>query len=530
MARDQRRSAGIKATAAPLRVVILKPSKYAPDGWVERYRRGFMPNSTVPHLRSMTTVVTANTPVEVHAIDEYVHTDLDYLALLRGSRTLLALVGVQSHQFHRALDLAAYARRHGCMAVIGGPHVMTCDTSTLAGRGISFALAEAELVWASILRDAASGELQPVYGRDMRWQQELEAPVIVPPTHKDLARYIIPMLGLYPARGCPFSCNFCSVTKIAGRRIRSQSVETTLASLRAAKDAGVRLIMFTSDNFNKYPQAEELLTEMIKQRLGLQFFVQCDTQIARQEQLVELLGRAGCFQMFVGVESFNRQTLLAAKKGQNHPQAYEKIVRLCREHGISSHFSNIIGFPQDTEHEVQHHLCTLRELAPTWASFYILCPIPGTEQYDDFLNQGLITEKNLDRFDTTSLTWRHPHMPAGRLKDLLFWCYRTFFTAGHAIMNVARLNYASGNGLADVPGSLGLSLFTRYCASRRMHPMSGGVVRVRRDRAADFLDLRKKTFGFDLAPLPRSLQLSTTEGLANRALNPRYRGALMGAV
>ena len=140
---------------------------------------------------------------------------------------------------------------------------MTCDTSLLHGCGVSFALSEAELIWAEILDDAVRGELQPVYGQQRRWQQELQAPTIVPPSKRELDRYIIPMLGLYPARGCPFVCNFCSVTKIAGRKIRGQSVNTTLASLRAAKAAGVRAIMFTSDNFNKYPDAEALLTAMI---------------------------------------------------------------------------------------------------------------------------------------------------------------------------------------------------------------------------------------------------------------------------
>ncbi len=91
-------------------------------------------------------------------------------------------------------------------------------------------------------------------GGEQRWQQELDAPVIIPPIQKDLGRYIIPMLGLYPARGCPFLCNFCSVTKIAGRKIRSQSISTTIESLRAAKAAGVRAVMFTSDNFNNIPR------------------------------------------------------------------------------------------------------------------------------------------------------------------------------------------------------------------------------------------------------------------------------------
>jgi len=513
----------------PLRVVILKPSKYTADGYVERFRWGFMPNSTVPYMRSMTPSFVGGTPIDVHPIDEYVHTDLRYLSLLRrprGRRTLVALVGVQSHQFHRALDLAAYARRNGSMAVIGGPHVMTCDTSPLHGRGVSFALAEAEMVWPKILRDVAKGELQPIYGQEQRWQQELEAPVIIPPNHRDLSRYIIPMLGLYPARGCPFLCNFCSVTKIAGRRIRSQSIPATLASLRAAKAAGVGTIMFTSDNFNKYPQAETLLTAMVEEQLGLQFFVQSDTQIARQERLVALLAKAGCFEMFIGVESFNRQTLLAAAKGQNRPVLYRDIVRLCREHGISSHFSNIIGFPQDTEQEVHQHLETLRALGPTSASFYILCPIPGTEQYDDFLAQGLINENNLDLFDGTSLTWRHPCLGRAQLAGLLFWCYRSFFSWGHMLRNAAHAALRSRSVLAESAQNMGLALFSRYCAWRRTHPMSGGVLRVRRDGVKDFIALRKETFGFELAPLPRSLQLSAADSRLNGVTKPRVRASL----
>src|SRR5205823_1214820 len=84
-----------------LRVVIIKPSKYGVSGHVERFRRGFMPNSTVPYLRSMTPDSINGIPIETIAIDEYVQTDLHYLSLLRNPQapTLLALVGVQSHQF-----------------------------------------------------------------------------------------------------------------------------------------------------------------------------------------------------------------------------------------------------------------------------------------------------------------------------------------------------------------------------------------------------------------------------------------------
>ncbi|HEX5759331.1 MAG TPA: radical SAM protein [Thermoanaerobaculia bacterium] len=508
--------------AAPLRVVLVKPSKYGEDGCVERFRRGFLPNSTLAYLRSLTPAAVDGAPVEVVAVDEYVRTDLGYLDHLAGApgrRTLLALVGVQSHQLHRALDLAALARARGVEhCVLGGPHPMTCDTTELQGRGVSFALAEAESVWPAILRDAAAGELAPVYGEDGRWQERLDPPPLVPPSRRELRRYAVPLMGVYPARGCPYTCNFCSVIKIAGRQVRSQPVATTIASLKAAAAAGVRYVLFASDNFNKYPEVRELLEAMIAERVRLPFFAQCDAQIHRQEELVELLARAGCFHLFVGVESFSREALRGAHKLQNDPAAYAQIVALCRRHGIVSHFSNILGFPSDSEESIGEHLERLRALAPDVASFYVLVPIPGTEQYEDFLAAGLIEERNLDRFDGTCVTWRHPRLAPGRWQELLFAAYRGFYRGRDAAAKLGRR--ALGRWDFRTPGALlsvgGYSLQSRLAARQRVHPMAGGIGRVRRDRAADYLALRRARFGFDLAPLPRSLPLSGADAELNR--------------
>src|SRR5438105_10421705 len=98
-----------------LRVVLIKPSKYGADGSVERFKWGFMPNATLYHIASLTPASIGDTPVHVQTVDEYVWQDVSYLRLLHHDPeviTLLALVGVQSHQFHRALRLAAYALRH----------------------------------------------------------------------------------------------------------------------------------------------------------------------------------------------------------------------------------------------------------------------------------------------------------------------------------------------------------------------------------------------------------------------------------
>lgn len=515
------------------RIVIVKPSKYDLTGFVERFRWGFVPNSTLRYISAMTPVEMNDRRIEVRAVDEYVHTDLEYLELLeRRDRvpTLVAMVGVQSHQYQRALDLGAYAHSRGCHAVIGGPHPMTCDTTHEQGRGISFALAEAENVWLRIITDAISGDLLPVYGIGERWAKILDAPVITPPSRADLGRYIVPLVGLYPARGCPFRCNFCSVIQIASKQVRSQPIDTTIESLRRAKAAGVKIIFFTSDNFNKYDKVRELLQAMIEEDVRLNFLCQCDAQIYHQEELVELLGRAGCYQIFIGGESFDRKTLLAAHKNQNRPEHYQEIVRLCRKYGISSHFSNIIGFPNQTGGDIRHHLKVLKELSPTVASFYILCPIPGTEQYGEFLEQGLISEQNLDRFDTTTLTWRHPHLTRRELDTLLFECYRKFHSIGHVTANLLEINsrYTAGqrwDAVRAMAGHFGPWAFTRFSALCRKHPMSGGVGRVRVDSVDSYLPLRQRYFDCELVPLPRNLTLSTEEEAINNQANPALYAA-----
>lgn len=494
------------------RRVIIKPSKYDADGFVERFRRGFMPNGTISHLASMTPDHVDGTACKVHTVDEYVRTELSYLDLLGTSydgRTLVALVGVQSHQFHRALDLAALAVRRGAQAIIGGPHPMTCDTAMLQNRGASFALAEAELLWPAILSDTAAGELRPVYGLDRKWMSRLDPPILRPLPEQELRRYAVPMMGVYPARGCPYDCNFCSVVKIAGRRIRGQPIETTTASLRAAKQAGVRYIMFTSDNFNKYPEAHALLDIMIAERIHLPFFAQCDALLHRQEDLVEKMARAGSHQIFVGAESFDRYALKNTRKFHNNPEAYARIVAMCRARGITSHFSNIIGFPSDTAESVRGHLAALRKLDPDLASFYILTPIPGSDQYDDFRRRGIISENNLDRFDATCATWRHPHFSGKELLQLLFRSYGTFYSTRGTLSRLARLmngprDYRRSAALVAVAG---FSAMSRWAASVGRHPMAGGIARIRRDHARDYADLRRSVFGIDRAPLPDSLAL-----------------------
>jgi hypothetical protein len=228
--------------------------------------------------------------------------------------------------------------------------------------------------------------------------------------------------------------------------------------------------------------------------------------------------------MFLGVESFDRETLLGMRKPHNRPELYEEIVRLCRKYGISSHFSTMIGYPHDRMTDIKRHVEILCSMGPTWSSFYVLCPIPGTDQYSQFLKEGLLSERNLDRFDTTCLTWRHPHLSAADVTSALSFCYKQFYSFRHATTIMRDPDMDGAVTLSGIFGSFANSAFNRYAASRKRHPMSGGVWRIKSDRVDDLLHLRREVFDIDLAPLPEMLPLPETDKAFNRAARLGARG------
>lgn len=497
-----------------LRVVAVKPSKYDRQGYVQRFTTGFMPNATLPTIMSMVPDAIGNHAIVTRQADEYIQTNLDYLNLLDASThdgpTLVMLVGVQSHQFHRALDLGAMAQSQGCMVVMGGPHPMTCDTTMFQGKGISFSLAEGELVLGQILDDAVrEEELRPVYGTDERWQKTLNSPVLKV-DRKQLGGTFMPMLGVYPFRGCPFTCEFCSVIKVAGRKIRSQPIETIMATLKAAKEAGVKMIFFTSDNFNKFPKVVELCQAIIDAKLRQNFFVQCDTQIANQPELLDLFARAGVFQIFMGVESLSLAALKSVHKMHNKPNQYQQIREMCTDAGINSHFSMINGFASDTMQSALDQLDQVKRINPDIASFYTLTPLPGTEQYDKFMQDGLITETNLDRFDGSCPTWNHPNLSWRQLDDIFRRYYLDFYTMERAEAYRPRGNQMPRESMRRY------TQFARACAMSGEHPMSGGFDPVRLDHVGEYIKHRKRAFDIELAPLPASLKLSPAEETFNK--------------
>lgn len=532
-----------------LEVEIIKPNGYGPHpkgkGPLKRYRLGTMPNGTLPDIASLIPKELNGVPIRVNnLIDEYVETDkrLRYLKNLhkptdKSHRKLVIVCGTQSWQFQRAMDLSAYALENGSLVVNGGPHFLTCEDQKLYGRGISFGLAEGQLVMGSILNDAIrEGELQSFYGEGQRWAKTIESSLIEPPDHQNQRRYGVKMIGYNIAAGCPYQCSFCTVWEAFGNQIRIRPFEKIINNLKHFKLKGVKIVMFTSDNFNKIPNIKELLRMMIAENINIPFFAQCDTQLEKDEELINLMMLAGCTQVFIGLESLNEANLdevhKVHNKGDHKRDVFtktQKLIELLRKYKINSQVATIIGFPKDKLGDTIEQLQSMKTLDPDIGSFYILTPIPGSADYLKYLNAGLIRERNMDMYDCTHNVWNHPEFSPSELEDLLYRCYREFYSFKHFKDHASRIWRRNKPGVfEDIAISAGYNAFSRYSAWQHMHPLGGGIGRVTVDSASDYEHLRRKYFGNileenDLFPLPSKREISIQEQDQNKQLREEAR-------
>src|SRR5262249_18438060 len=173
--------------------------------------------------------------------------------------------------------------------------------------------------------------------------------------------------------------------------------------------------------------------------------------------------------------------------------------------------------PDDTAESIEAHRRALFALEPDVASFYILTPIPGTEQYVDMKRDGLLTADNLDRYDGVDLCWRHPHLDRPTLRRLMFGAYRKFYSP-RCNLGIGRY-WLKKTGTVPPFGVAAFALASTFhwlSAFRGTHPMAGGLVAVTLDRAGDYAELRRATFDVDLVPLPDALALPAASEAFNR--------------
>lgn len=485
-------------------IVLVRPSKYDDDGYVIRHWRGTLPSNTLSCLNSLTEDAVrqgalASIDVRVEVIDEIVsRVRPERLARKyrrAGTKLVAGLVGVQTNQFPRAQDLARAFRRVGFDVLIGGFHVsgaiplsdgMPNECRAMLDEGVTLVLGEVEEHWADLLRDALHDRLRPTYNFLAGPPDLTDAP-LPRASVRTQRKFVLRRSGTIDAgRGCPFYCSFCTIINVQGRKMRARSAAQVLAqigrnhSLKGKR--GIHHYFFTDDNFTRNPHWEEIFDGLIRMReadgIEIDFMMQVDTQAPKVPHFIEKAARAGCVQVFIGMETVRDDNLKAGGKPQNKTAEYRDMIARWHAVGVVCHVGYIIGFPNDTYERVMEDVRTLRErLLVDQASFFMLTPIPGSRDHQAAVHAGVPLDPDYNNFDSFHPTVPHPRMSADEWRRTFRDAWTEFYSFDQMRRSLLRQNpHTYWAVLKNL-------IWYRAAMAEGAHPMITGFVRLKDRRS-----------------------------------------------
>ena len=446
-------------------VELVKPSHYDEDGYVIQWWKSWIPSNSLACLYGIATDIAArralgpDVALEIRAYDEC-HTVIPVGRIIRRIRSadagLVCLVGVQSNQFPRAMDLAARFRAAGVAVAIGGFHVSGClamlprlppDLQEAQRLGVTLFAGEAEGRLEGLFADALGGRLRPLYNYmdDLPGLQQQVTPFLP----AAIVRRYGESLGAFDAgRGCPFQCSFCTIINVQGRKSRWRDADDVERLVRANLAQGVFRFFITDDNFARNRNWEAIFDRLIQMReregLGLQFIIQVDTLCHRIANFVEKAARAGCKRVFIGLENINPDNLLSAKKKQNRVHEYRQMFLAWREQRVITYAGYILGFPGDTPQRIAQDIRTVqRELPVDLLEFFILTPLPGSADHQALDRGGVWMDPDMNKYDLEHVTTAHPVMTAAEWHSIYRQAWDLYYSTEH-IETILRRAKASG--------------------------------------------------------------------------------------
>jgi radical SAM superfamily enzyme YgiQ (UPF0313 family) len=487
---------------------LIKPSHYDDDGYVIQWARSSIPANTLATLYGLALdcarrhVLGEGVEIRITAWDE-TNTRIRPDRIVRqmretGGRGLVALVGVQTNQFPRAVDIARPLRAAGIPVCIGGFHVSGClamlpdvppDLQEAMDLGIALFAGEAEGRLDEILRAAYHNALPPLtnYMKDLPGLEGAAVPYLP----VDVIRRTSGTRTSFDAgRGCPFLCSFCTIINVQGRKSRSRTADDVERLVRANLAQGVHNFFITDDNLarnqNWQPIFDRLIRMREKEGLHIQVVAQVDTMAHKIRGFVENAGRAGVNRVFIGLESINPDALKEARKGQNQITEYRAMLQAWHRAGALTYAGYILGFPGDTPASIERDIGIIqRELAIDLLEFFILTPLPGSADHKKLYLSGVAMERDMNRYDLVHVNTPHPTMSDDELLGIYRKAWDLYYSAEH-VERVLRRCKVWGYD----PRNMMIKLLSFHAVPRieKVHPLEGGLFRrkYRRDRRPGF--------------------------------------------
>jgi radical SAM superfamily enzyme YgiQ (UPF0313 family) len=480
-------------------LILLKPSHYDDDGYVIRWWRALIPSNSLASVYGLALdaaqrrVLGSDVEIDIDVIDE-ANTRVNIPKLIKrfrkhGNFGLLGLVGVQSNQYPRALDIARPFREAGIQVAMGGFHVSGClsmlegdaiDLELCREMGISIFAGEAEDRFDAFLRDAAEGRLQPLYN----YMDDLPSiggtPIPFLP-HEFVKRTAGTNTSFDAGRGCPFQCSFCTIINVQGRKSRFRSADDIERVIRENWKQNIARFFITDDNFARNKEWEAIFDRLTKLRevdkIPLGLMIQVDTMCHKIPRFIEKAKQAGVTRVFIGLENVNPDNLAAAKKKQNKITEYRKMLLAWKAQGIFVYAGYILGFPGDTPASIRRDIEIIqRELPLDLLEFNILTPLPGSEDHKVLWKKGTDMDRDLNKYDLEHVVTDHPTMTRQELQAIYEEAWAIYYTPEHieTLLRRAAVTNVPMMSLAKV-----LVQFSTMMQLEKVHPLQSGVIRMK---------------------------------------------------
>jgi radical SAM superfamily enzyme YgiQ (UPF0313 family) len=433
-------------------VELIKPSHYDDDGYVIQWAKSWIPSNSLACLYGLSLdaaqrrVLGDDVEIEIHAYDEC-NTVIPVKRIIRRFRDadnqgIVCLVGVQSNQYPRAMDLARQFRQAGIQVAIGGFHVSGClsmlpelpaDLQEALDLGVVLYAGEGEGRIEGLFADAARKELRSIYNyvKDLPDLQGAVVPFLPEPLVRS---YIGSFASFDAGRGCPFQCSFCTIINVQGRKSRYRTADDVERIIRAGLAQGINRYFITDDNFARNKNWESIFDRLIELRreLDLGFMLQVDTLSHRIPSFIEKAALAGVSKVFIGLENVNPANLTAAKKKQNKITEYRRMLQAWRRANVITYAGYILGFPNDTPESIERDIRVIqKELSVDVLEFYYLTPLPGSEDHKHLYLKRVPMDPDLNKYDLEHVTTDHPRMSKEEWENIYQKAWRLYYSMEH---------------------------------------------------------------------------------------------------
>lgn len=359
----------------------------------------------------------------------------------------------------RGYRIAQRFREKGALVVMGGIHASVLPAECLA-HADAVVVGEAEEIWPRVIADAAAGRMAGIYR-----QEEPVDLARVPYPRRDLGivKRFFNVVPVMTSRGCPYACEFCSVSRVYGRRIRNFPVDWIVEDI---KRAGGKYHLILDDNVVGRPAFAEELFRALKP-LNIIWVGQASMSFADNEDLMRLAHESGCRGLFFGMETVSEESMARMKKSFRDLGDLAAAVRRIQESGILFHASVVFGFDSDGPEIFDETHAFLMKCRAHSVTYNILTPYPGTAVYDRFKAQGRLFTEDWQHYDHTTVVFR----PAGMTPMEL--------AAGH--LRVRRATYSPRGILHRFRSHwrhpffyFGVNMAMRFAARRARLPLAAG--------------------------------------------------------